>query len=377
MPKLKVPIKNPKPDINRFIEIMKGKIIPDKPPVVEYLVDNAVMKPILENMLGRKWVDTSDKIDYMGGQMDFSKENTEKINAWLDNQIAFWYHMGYDFVRIEASLALPAISLRASDTAKGIGNQNRAWQDESKGVIRSWDDFEKYPWPKIKEEDFYIHRYICGHLPDGMGFISCHAGGVYEHLSRLMSYEGLCLNLIDDPTLFKAVTDKIGELIYEYDKHLLELDKLALILQGDDYGYDTQTLIPPEDIRKYFLPWHKKYAQLCHEKGKPYYLHCCGKVDVLMEDFINYAKIDGKHSFQDGVASIIDAKKNWGDRICLLGGVDVDKLSRLEPEDLRKYVREIIDKCAPGGRFAIGSGNSVASYIPLINYLTMLDEALN
>ncbi len=376
MTKFKLPIEKPEPDIENFVNIMNGKIIPDKPPMVEYLIDNTVMKPILQDMLGRKWVSPTDKTDNMDGEIDFSKENIEKINAWLDNQIAFWYHMGYDFIRIETSLALPAISLSVLDTAKVSGDRVRVWQDESKGVIRSWDDFEKYPWPKIKEEDFYIHRYICEHLPDGMGFISSHGGGVFEHLSRLMSYEGLCLTLIDDPALFKAVTDKIGELIYEYDKYLLELGKLTAILQGDDFGYSTQTLIPPEDIRKYFLPWHKKYAQLCHEKGKPYYLHSCGKVDVLMEDFINYVKIDGKHSFQDGVASIVDAKKSWGNQICLLGGVDVDKLARLETGELRKYIRQIINKCTPGGRFAIGAGNSIPSYVPVENYLTMLDEAL-
>jgi uroporphyrinogen decarboxylase len=374
MSKYRVPLEKPKPDIERFIKIMEGKIIPDKPPMVEYLIDNALMKPILEDMLGRKWVATSDKIDYMGGQMDFSKENIEDINAWLDNLIEFWYHMGYDFVRMEASLALPAKSSKVNDTAgEGL---TRAWQDETEGVIKTWEDFEKYPWPKIKEEDFYIHRYICGHLPEGMGFISCHAGGVYEHLSRLMSYEHLCLTLIDDPKLFKAVTDKIGSLIYEYDKHLLELDELTTILQGDDFAFNTQTLIAPDDIRKYFLPWHKKYAELCHEKGKPYYLHSCGKVDDLMDDFIDYVKIDGKHSFQDGAASIIDAKKKWGKQICLLGGVDMDKLSRMEPDNLRKYIRNIIEECAPGGRFAIGAGNSIPSYIPLENYLTMLDESL-
>jgi uroporphyrinogen decarboxylase len=40
-------------------------------------------------------------------------------------------------------------------------------------------------------------------------------------------------------------------------------------------------------------------------------------------------------------------------------------------------VRHIIDKCAPGGRFALGSGNSIPSYVPLDHYLVMLDEALS
>ena len=41
--------------------------------------------------------------------------------------------------------------------------------------------------------DFFPFEYISAHLPDGMGLITCHAGGIYEHLSWIMSYEGLCI----------------------------------------------------------------------------------------------------------------------------------------------------------------------------------------
>lgn len=372
----RVPIEKPKPDINRWLDAMSGKKVPDRVPMVEYLIDNVLMQSILEKMIGRKWVDTSDKTEYMGGQMDFSKDNLETINAWLDNQIAFWYHMGYDFIRVEVSLPLPAVALVTKDTAPGYKDHNRAWQGLHDGPIKNWDDFENYPWPKITEENFYIHRYICDHLPDGLGFITCHAGGVYEHASRLIGYESLCMNLYDQPDLVKAVADKLGELIFEYNKFLLELDGLAAIFQGEDFGFNTQTLLPPDAIREYFLPWHKKYAQMIHEKGKVYYLHSCGEISAIMDDLIEDVKIDGRHSFQDNVLPVTEAKRLYGDKICLLGGVDVHKLSTLSPDELRVYVRDIIDECAPGGRFAIGAGNSITSYISVENYLTMLDEAL-
>ena len=374
--KFRVPIEKPKPDINRWLDAMSGKKVPDRVPMVEYLIDNVLMQSILEKMIGRKWVDTSDKTEYMGGQMDFSKDNLETINAWLDNQIAFWYHMGYDFIRVEVSLPLPAVALVTKDTAPGYKDRNRAWQGLHDGPIKNWDDFENYPWPKITEENFYIHRYICDHLPDGLGFITCHAGGVYEHASRLIGYESLCMNLYDQPDLVKAVADKLGELIFEYNKFLLELDGLAAIFQGEDFGFNTQTLLPPDAIREYFLPWHKKYAQMIHEKGKVYYLHSCGEISAIMDDLIEDVKIDGRHSFQDNVLPVTEAKRLYGDKICLLGGVDVHKLSTLSPDELRVYVRDIIDECAPGGRFAIGAGNSIPSYISVENYLTMLDEAL-
>jgi uroporphyrinogen decarboxylase len=376
MSSYRVPIDKPKPDITAFLDAVSGKKTPSKAPMVEYLVDNAVMKPILKDMMGRDWVDTSDKTEYMGGQMDFSKENLLTVNAWLDNQIAFWYHMGYDFARVEVSLPLPAISHLTEDTAKGWDDHVRAWQGLEPGIIQTEEDFEKYPWPEIHDDNFYIHRYICDHVPDGLGFITCHAGGVYEHVSRLMGYEGLCYALIENRSLVKMVADKVGELILEYNRRLLELDGVSVIFQGEDLGFNTQTLISPEDIRTFFLPWHREYATLVHEKGRPYYIHSCGKVDDLMDDLIDDVGIDAKHSFQDNVLSIIEYKKRWGKRIGLLGGVDVDRLTSDTPDDLRRYVRHIMESCSEGGRFAIGAGNSIPSYIPVENYLTMLDEAL-
>jgi len=111
------------------------------------------------------------------------------------------------------------------------------------GPVKNWEDFEKYPWPGINEDNFYIHRYICDHLPDGLGFITCHAGGVYEHVSRLMGYENLCYKLHDDPRLVKSVADKLGELFRIYNSYLLEIDGLSVIFQGEDYGFNTQTLM--------------------------------------------------------------------------------------------------------------------------------------
>lgn len=134
MPSYRVPLEKPKPDIENFIASAMGRIEPDKPPMVEYLIDNALMRPVTEKLLGRKWVDTQDLMEYMGGQMDFSKENIELVHAFLDNQIAFWYHMGYDFIRFEISLPLPAVSNVIPDTAKGNESRSRAWQSETEGV---------------------------------------------------------------------------------------------------------------------------------------------------------------------------------------------------------------------------------------------------
>ena len=45
-----------------------------------------------------------------------------------------------------------------------------------------------------------------------------------------------------------------------------------------------------------------------------------------------------------------------------------------DEDAVRSRVRETLDVCLPGGGYCLGTGNSMANYIPLANYLAMLDE---
>ena len=94
----------------------------------------------------------------------------------------------------------------------------------------------------------------------------------------------------------------------------------------------------------------------------------------MMEVLIDEVGIDGKHSFEEEALPVSEFKRLYGDRVATLGGVDVDRLSRWEEQDLRGYVRSILETCSPGGGFAIGSGNSVTNYTPVENYRAMLEE---
>jgi len=112
---------------------------------------------------------------------------------------------------------------------------------------------------------------------------------------------------------------------------------------------------------------------LAHEYGKMYWYHCCGNVSKVIEDLIEDVKIDTFHSFHDMIIPVGKFMKRYGERIAALGGIDMDKLGRMNEQELRKYVRDTLDECMPG-RYALGSGNTVANYIPPQNYLAMLDE---
>jgi uroporphyrinogen decarboxylase len=356
-----IPLARPRPDAGRTIDVLMGRAKEEHVPLVEYLVDDLVRRPIVTELLGGTWVEPVDRA-------------TQR--AYLDSYIAFWYRMGYDFVRFEQGLGFEVRRQLAPDTAPG-SEKERAWLDEHQGAIQSWDDFEQYAWPTVEEMDFYAFEYIDAHLPEGMGLVTCHAGGLFEHLSQIMSLEGLCLALYDQPDLVRAVADRVGMLLVAFYHHLLDLEHVVAVFQGDDMGFRTSTLVAPEALRSYVLPWHEWFAALAHEHGVPYFLHSCGNVEAIMEDLIGRVGIDGKHSFEDAIVPVEAFQARYGQQIAVLGGVDVDILAAGTAEAVRRRTRALIETCGPRGRYAVGSGNSIPSYVPVKNYLAMVDEALN
>lgn len=341
---------------------MLGQEMAERPPLIEYMVDPAVMRLIIRDLLDREWL-----IPEPG-------DAQSHVKYW-DNVIEFWYRMGYDFVMMELPLPFSERQLLAKDTAI-LSDGVRAWADEQRGTITSWREFEEYNWPKIEDDHFLPYEYVASHLPDGMGLMASHAGGVFEHVTWILSYEGLCWALNDNLDLVEAIIDKVGTLLQNYFMRLLELKNLIALWPGDDMGFRTSTLIGPEHLRLYVLPWHRRIAEAAHDRGVAYFLHSCGDIEAIMEDLIEDVGIDGKHSFEDVIVPAQDFHRRYGHRIATLGGVDMHILSSAEPADLRRYVRSLIKACAPTGRFAIGSGNSIPNYVPIENFLAMIDEAL-
>jgi uroporphyrinogen decarboxylase len=337
-----------------------GRVCDVAVPLVEYLVDDVVRRPIVTDLMGRAWVAGGDRTAQ---------------SAYLDNFIAFWYHMGYDFVRFEQGLGFEVRRILTADTAAASDRQ-RAWLDEHQGAIQNWDDFERYPWPSLRDMDFFPFEYIDAHLPEGMGLISCHAGGMFEHLSQIMSLEGLCLALYDEPGLVEAVAARVGKLLSAFYRHLLDLEHVVAIFQGDDMGFRTATLVAPDVLRDHVLPWHKRFSALAHAHAVPYFLHSCGNIEAIMEDLIEDVGIDGKHSFEDAILPVEQFQARYGERIAVLGGLDLNILAGGSPEQVREKTRLLVETCGARGRYAIGSGNSVPSYVPVENYLAMVDEAL-
>jgi len=66
-----------------------------------------------------------------------------------------------------------------------------------------------------------------------------------------------------------------------------------------------------------------------------------------------------------------EVKRRYGNRLCLVGNIDLDLLVRMDPSFIRQMVRERLLQLGPGGGYCAGSSNTIPDYVPLQNYIAM------
>ncbi len=354
MPTSLASLPKPNPDWREFARMLRRQEIPRVPPV-----ELAIAEEVLTEIKGRPLVPRP------------TDDNPKQLRTWAADRVNLWYALGYDYFRVRAEIPFTTTTLTADDTASSTAGR-RVWADEHAGVIHSRADVDRHPWPTRATVGFAAAEAALDVLPEGMGAIGF-CGGVLEFASNLLGLENFMLLLYDDPELVRIVVDRVGQTVFDSFAVFCSMDRIFAIWLGDDMGFKTATLLRPEHLREYILPWHKRFADLAHKTGRLFLLHSCGHVEAVMPDLIHDVRIDAKHSFEDVIVPVEEFKRKWGRDVAVLGGVDVDLLSRQSPDGVRERTGRILEACAPGGGYACGSGNSVTNYVPTANYLAMLE----
>ena len=332
----------PEPDFERLDKVLKRTGLPDRVPFFD----------LYSNL--------TDKL--FGDKIDKSKCKDEE-EYYLKVNIEYYYRLGYDYVPLH-----PNFGFKEAE-------KNGTYRQGSSSLISNEEDFEKYPWPVISEEAYSGYKKAGKLLYPGMKIIPF-PRGVLENAMGMMGYEQFCYNLVEQPELVKKICDKIGGIVNKLLDGCAGMEEIGAVTVCEDMGFRTQTMISPEMLREYIFPWYKTFMKTVHSHDKAAIIHACGNLTLVYEDLIECGW-DAKQSFEDVIWPVWEYKKRYGERMSAMGGFDVDKLSRMNEGEVRKHTRFLIDKCAPGGGYAMGTGNSVPEYIPVDNYLAMLEETFN
>ncbi|HML47633.1 MAG TPA: uroporphyrinogen decarboxylase family protein [Clostridia bacterium] len=295
----------------------------------------------------------------------FSKDMRESRQGFAEFW-DFWRKMGYDTAQVEFSVC-------------GILPGGGALGRHQPGAIKNRADFERYPWTELPGRFFEAYapyiRNLAATCPPGMKAVGGVGNGLFEAVQDIVGYMDLCYIRGDDPELYADLFRAMGDTQAAIWRRMLDEfgDVFCVLRFGDDLGFNTMTLLPPDDIRAVILPQYRRITDLVHEKGKPFLLHSCGNLFAVFDDIINIANIDAKHSNEDNIAHFTEWVDRYGGRIGNFGGIDTDVLCRYDAQYIREYILDCLEKVKGKGGIAFSSGNSIPDYVPTEGYAAMIE----
>jgi len=335
------------PDFRHLAAVMQNKR-PKRLPLYEHLISTLVMEQILDHPFAE--LAKGDKADVL----EFARQYCR-----------FFQEMTYDVISFEVCIT-------------EILPDNGALRGGRPGPIQSRADFQSYPWDELPDKFWQLadsqFDALISALPAGMKFVGGIGNGVFEISEDLVGLEYLPLMQVDDPQLYSDLFKKIGDLMADIWIEFLKKYKDAFVACrfGDDLGFRSSLLTNPSTFRKHILPEYRRVVNAIHSAGKPFLWHSCGCVFEVMEDVIGIG-INAKHSNEDAIAPFSRWIAEYGDRIGLVGGFDMNFMYQKKPEEIfaeiRRTGREYRNR-AKG--YALGTGNSIPDTFPIENYLAMI-----
>src|SRR5512133_2979011 len=341
------------PDFERVRTTLLLQGEPDRVPIMEQNIDRDVKKAFL----GR------------------APEN-------LDDEVEFWMAAGYDYVplavglrtAIRISTGLIQADAGVTDLSRALKiaktrysviedeERERGWAEEGTGIIAGRAEFEAIKWPDPDAMDYSVFEEVKRYLPEGAKVIAS-IGYIFSTAVRLMGFQNFCEKLIDEPDLVERVIDTIGSIQLKVFERVVAMDVVGATWHPDDVAYGTGLMIAPRYLRKFHWPWYREMGRISRMLGKPLLYHSDGKLDEALDDIVECG-VTTLHPIEPKLMDIVQVKRQYGHKLSLIGNLDLNYLLPFgTPEEVDAEVRRLIREIAPGGGYAVGSGNSVTEYV--------------
>jgi uroporphyrinogen decarboxylase len=339
----------PQPDYRRFVNTMWRREV-DRVPIAELGID----MPIKEQFLGKPVTDVKTDVE-------------------------FWYRAGYDYIYLRPAYEFPHTIPSTTNTGRPQYGESQEEEPLSTslsgpGVIAKAEDLESYDWPNPDNDAYYAPlREAVACLPQGMGLVSG-VGGIFTRTWMMMGLEPFCFALAEEPELIAEIFRRVGTIQCKVLRRVLKEAPIVAVWYGDDLAYADSTMVSPRVYRKYLFPWMEELAKIAHDAGLPFIFHSDGKVWDVIPDLISVG-VNALHPIEPKAMDINVVKATFGDKLALIGNIDMNLLGLGTPEQVREQVRQRIKDLGPGGGYAVGANPGIAHYVRLENYNAMRQAA--
>ena len=145
---------------------------------------------------------------------------------------------------------------------------------------------------------------------------------------------------------------------------------------SDDLGAQESLIFSRDVFRDQYLPFYEEMIDHCHSLGMHFWLHICGAITDLLDDFISVG-LDVIHPIQPGAMDQQRVAKQYRGKITFLAGIDVQYLVPSGTvEEIAAGTRKLIDTFDhEEGGCIIAAANGIMPETPLANIEAWLTTA--
>lgn len=249
---------------------------------------------------------------------------------------------------------------------------------DSRVLLPDWQGLERYlaEFPDIDKQAGLFEptrrfvqanpdRYILGHW----WYL------YYERLWSIRGMQNVLMDFLDSPGELKRLTRAL------LDHHIKAIRGMAAcgvdgIFTSDDLGSQRGLMMSPAAFRKVLKPFYAELIDEIHSLGMHFWLHTCGNVLSIIEDFIEIG-LDVIHPIQAHTMQYEDVVERFGGRISFLVGIDVQHLlPEGTPDEVRQGVRDAVRIFRrPEGGLLLAAGNGIMPETPLENIRAFMEES--
>ena len=143
---------------------------------------------------------------------------------------------------------------------------------------------------------------------------------------------------------------------------------------NSDYGYNRGPFVSPKMFAEFVTPYLTEIVEAIHGLGVKAILHSDGDLRQILGQLVSTG-LDGYQSVDpQGHMDIAEVKREYGERLILMGNVQASLLQEVDEGRIRESVRYCMTHGKPGGRYIFSTSNCVFKGMPLESYHIMLDE---
>ena len=271
---------------------------PDRVPLFELLIDSNVINKILPDS------SYEDFVDYIG----------------LDLVLTGSPSIMYDQIVLDES---KKITIDEWGIKRQFSEQKVAIPFE--GPIKNREDLLKYKAPDPISERRFVDLMMLIDRFKGKKAIGIHLHDAFSYPWYLRCMENIFMDFILNPDIVKELIRISIEHNIMLAEKTIKLGADVVVL-GDDYGSTLGPMFSPEHFEKFLLPGLREIVKAIKNSGAYCIKHCCGNINILLDMIVN-SGINALHPLDMTTNMNIDSvKKKYGEKICVIGGMDCGEL---------------------------------------------------